>query len=90
VATQAQILKGLTTSKNLKEATSLLGIKKSTKDAKVKLNVFEKVANALKYFGKFIKGIDRIAHREMQTSVVSSTTIDNHLTNFLEKSMGTS
>ena len=43
-------------SKKLKEATSLLGIKKSTKDAKVKCNVFENVANALNHLENLEKG----------------------------------
>lgn len=90
MATQAQILKGPIMSNNLKEATSLLHIKKSTKDTKVKHNVFENIANALKSFGRSGKGIDRIAHRVIQTTIVSSTTKDNRLTNYLVKSIGTS
>ena len=89
MVTQAQILKGLIMSKKLKESTSLLGIKKSTKDAKVKRHVFGNVANALKSFGKSRKGIHRIARRAIQTSIVSSSTKENHLTNFFEKTMGT-
>ena len=50
--TQAQLLRGPIRSKKLKEATSLLGIQKSTKDTKVKQNVFENITSALKYFGK--------------------------------------
>jgi hypothetical protein len=87
VTTQAQILKGLITPKKLKEATSLLGIKKTTKDAKLKCNMFENVPNALKYIGKSRKVIDRIARREY---IVSSTTKNNCLTNLLAKAMGTS
>ena len=75
IATQTQILKGLIKSKKLKEATSLLGIKKSTKDAKVKCNVFENVANALKYFGNSRKVTHRIARKEIKTSIISSITI---------------
>ena len=41
VATQAQILRCLLVSKKLKEAWSLLGIQKKTKDSKVRKNVFE-------------------------------------------------
>ena len=48
MATQDQILRCLLVSKKLKEAWSLLGIQKSTKDSKVKQNVFENIANAIK------------------------------------------
>ena len=41
VATQAKILRCLLVSKKLKEAWSLLGIQKKTKDSKVNQNVFE-------------------------------------------------
>lgn len=58
---QAHILKGLITSMKLKETTSLLGMKKSKKDAKVKLDVFENVANALKSFGNYRRVTQRIA-----------------------------
>lgn len=50
-------------SKKSKQATSVLGIKKSTKDTKLKHNVFENISNALKYFGRSRKWIDRIEHR---------------------------
>jgi len=53
VVTQTQILKGLIKLKRVKEATSLLGIQKLTKDRKMfKNNVFENIASALKYFWK--------------------------------------
>ena len=59
-----------------------MSIKKSTKDAKVKRNVFENVANARKSFGKSRKGSHRIAHREIQTLIVSSTTKKELFDNF--------
>ena len=52
VVTQAQILRCLLVSKKLKEAWSVLGIQKKTKDSKVKQNVFENIANAIKMIGK--------------------------------------
>jgi hypothetical protein len=52
---QAQILLCLLKSRKLKEATSLLGIQKSTKDTKVKHDVFENITSVLKYFGKYRK-----------------------------------
>ena len=48
VATQPQILRCLLVSKKLREAWSLLGIQKETKDSKVNQNVFENIANAIK------------------------------------------
>ena len=51
VATQAQILRCLLVSKKLKEAWSLLGIQKKTKDLKVKQRVFENISNAIKTIG---------------------------------------
>jgi hypothetical protein len=52
VTVQAQILLCLINSRKLKEATSLLGIQKLTKDTKVKQNIFDNITNVLKYFGK--------------------------------------
>jgi hypothetical protein len=46
VTVQAQLLLCLI------EATSLLGIQMSTKDTKVKQNVFENITSVLKAFGK--------------------------------------
>jgi hypothetical protein len=57
VATQTQILRDLIRLKKLKEATSLLCIKKSTKYRKVKWNVFENITNALKSLGKTRKNM---------------------------------
>ena len=55
VTIQDQLLLCLIKSRNLKEATSLLGIQKSTKDTKVKHNVFNNITSVLKYFGKYRK-----------------------------------
>jgi hypothetical protein len=52
---QAQVLLCLIMSRKLKEATSLLGIQNSTKDTKVKQNVFDNITSVLKYFGKYRK-----------------------------------
>jgi hypothetical protein len=45
VTVQAQLLLCLMKSRKLKEATSLLGIQKSTKDTKVKQNVFNNITS---------------------------------------------
>ena len=52
VTVQDQLLLCLMKSRKLKEATSLLGIQKSTKDTKVKHNVFENITSVLKALGK--------------------------------------
>jgi hypothetical protein len=52
VTLQVQILVCLMNSRNLKEATSLLGIQKSTKNTKVKQNVFNNITSVLKDFEK--------------------------------------
>jgi hypothetical protein len=52
IIVQDQILLCLIKSRNLKEATSLLGIQKSTKDTKVKQNVLDNLTSVLKDFGK--------------------------------------
>jgi ABC-type ATPase with predicted acetyltransferase domain len=52
VTIQDQLLLCLIKSRKLKEATSLLGIQKSTKDTKVKQNVFDNITSVLKAFGK--------------------------------------
>jgi hypothetical protein len=52
ITVQAQLLLCLMKSRNLKEATSLLGIQKSTNDTNVKHNVFNNITSVLKDFGK--------------------------------------
>jgi hypothetical protein len=82
VIVQAQLLLYLIKSRNLKEATSLLSIQKSTKDTKVKHNVFEDITSVLK---KYVN----VASRVIQTTVVSSSNIKDHLTHHMENVMGT-
>jgi hypothetical protein len=52
VTVQAHLLICLIKSRNLKEATSLLGIQKSTKYIKVKHNVFDNITSVIKSFRK--------------------------------------
>jgi hypothetical protein len=73
VTIQAQLLLCLIKSRNLKEATSLLAIQKSTKDTKVKQNVFENITTVLKSFGKSRKKDVSVARRVIQTTIVSSS-----------------
>jgi hypothetical protein len=90
VTVQAQLLLCLMKSRKLKEATSLLGIQKSTKDTKVTQNVFNNKISVLKAFGKSRKAYVRIACRAIQTIVVSSNNIKDRLTRHMEETMGTS
>jgi predicted DNA-binding transcriptional regulator AlpA len=90
VTTQTQILRGLIRSKKLKEATSLLGIQKTTKDRKVKHSSLENIADALKSFGKYRKKDVSVARRIIQTTIVSSRNVKENLTQHMEKVMGTS
>jgi ABC-type ATPase with predicted acetyltransferase domain len=80
VTVQAQLLLCLMKSRKLKESTSLLGIQKSTKDTKVTQNVFKNITSVLKAFGKSRKEDVRVAHRVIQTIVVSSSNIKYRLT----------
>jgi ABC-type ATPase with predicted acetyltransferase domain len=90
VTIQAQLLLCLIKSRKLKEATSLLGIQKSTKDTKVKHNVFDNITSVLKAFGKSRKKDVSVARRVIQTTIVSSSNIKYRLTQHMEKAMGTS
>jgi predicted DNA-binding transcriptional regulator AlpA len=87
---QPQLLLCLINSRKLKEATSLLGIQKSTKYRKVKQNVFDNINSVLKYFGKSQKQDVSVARRVIQTSIDSSSNIKDCLTQHMEKVMGTS
>ena len=71
VTIQDQLLLCLIKSRKSKEATSLLGIQKSTKDTKVKHNVFDNITSILKAFGKSQKKDVSVARRVIQTIVVS-------------------
>ena len=73
VTVQAQMLKSLLTSKKLKEATTLLGIRKSTKDKKMD-NVIQNISSALNPIGRSRKKSDLDARRSIQMVVVSSIT----------------
>ena len=75
--TQAQILRCLLVSKQLREAWSLWGIQKKTKDSKVKQNVLKNIADAIKTIGKSRKKDNSVARRIIQTMIISSSTRKN-------------
>ena len=52
VTVQAQMLKGLLSLRKLKEATTLLGIRKSTEDKKIKENVIQNINSAINSIGR--------------------------------------
>jgi hypothetical protein len=90
VTVQAQFLFYLIKSRKLKETTSLLGIQKSTKDTKVKHNVFDNITSVLKAFGKYRKKYVNVARRVIQTTIVLTSNIKDRLKRHMEKMMGTS
>ena len=73
VTAQAQFFRCLLVSKELKESWSLLGIQKETKDTKVKQNVAENIAGAIKSIGKSRKRDTSAARRIIQTMIISSS-----------------
>ena len=89
VATQAQILRCLLVSKKLKEAWSLLGIQKETKDTKVKQNVAENMVGAIKSIGKSIKKDTSVARRIIQTTIISSSSRKKCLAMQITRVIGT-
>jgi len=90
VTFQTQILRGLLTSKKLKDTTTLLGIKKSTKDKNVKENAIKNINSSLKTIGRSRKKDHVVARRAIQMAMVSSSTKENRLVKFMEKILGTS
>jgi len=86
VTMHAQLLLCLLKSRKLKEATSLLGIQKSTK---VKQNVFNNINSVLNSFGKSRKEDVCVTRRVIQTTIVSSRDIKYCLIRNMEKIMGT-
>ena len=85
VTVQSQLLLCLIKSRKLKESTSLLGIQNSTKDTKVKPNVFDNINSVLKAFGKSQKKDVNVACRSIQTTIVSYRNIKDCLTEHMEK-----
>jgi hypothetical protein len=90
ITIQAQLLLCPMKLRKLKEATSLLGIQKSTKDTKVTHNVFNNITSVLKSFVKSRKEDDCVARKAIQTTVVSSSNIKDRLTQHMEKTLETS
>jgi hypothetical protein len=77
-------------SRKLKEATSLLGIQKSTKDTKVQQNVFNNITGVLKSLGKSLKENVCVSHKTLQTTIVSGSNIKDRLARHMAKTLGTS
>ena len=90
MATQAQILRCLLVSKKLREAWSLLGIQKETKDSKVKQNVFENIGDAIKTIEKYRKKDTSATRRIIQTTIISYSTRQKCLTTQIVKVIETS
>ena len=58
----------------------IIGYSKGDKYSKVKQNVFENIANAIKTIGKSRKKDTSVARRIIQTTIISSSTRKKHLT----------
>ena len=69
---------------------SLLGIHKATKELKLKHNVIENIGDAIKKFGKSKNKGTSVARRAIQTTIVSASTRQKHLTAQLAQAIGTS
>jgi len=72
-------------SKKLKEALSILGIKKPTKDTKVKENVLENITSAIKTIEQSRKKDTSVACTVIQTTIISSSTRNKCLTKQMAK-----
>jgi hypothetical protein len=68
----------------------IIGYSKVDKGYKGEKNIFNNITSVLKDFGKYRKEDVCVAHRAIQTTVVSSSNIKYRLTRHMEKMMGTS
>ena len=73
VTVEAQMLKGLLSIRKLKEATTLLGIRKSTKDKKMKENVIQNISSAINSIRRSRQKNVSIVRRGIHMAVVSSS-----------------
>ena len=79
VTVQAQMLKGHLSSRKLKEATTLLGIRKSAKDKKMKEEVIKNMSSAIESIKRSRdKDVSNI-RRGIQMAMVSQSTQENRL-----------
>ena len=74
----------------VRRCTSLLGIHKATKESKLKHTVIENIGDAIKQFGKYRKKDTISTCRAIQTSIVSASTRQKHLTTQLAQEVETS
>ena len=71
VTVQAQMLKCLLSLRKLKEAMTLLGIRKSTKDKKMKENVIQNVNSAINSIRRSIQKNVSVVRRAIHMAVLS-------------------
>ena len=90
VTVQAQMLKGLLSSRKLKEAMTLLGIRKSTKDKKMKENVIQNINSAINSIRRSRHKNVSAIRRAIHMAVVSSSTKENLLVKYMARALGTS
>ena len=90
VAFQAHILRSLLTSKKLKEDSTLLGIRKSTKDKIMKENVIQNINSAINWIRRSRQKKVLVVCREIHMAVVSSSTKENCMVKSMARALGTS
>ena len=84
------MLKGILLLKKIKEATTLLGIRKSTKNKKMKENVIQNINNTINSIKRSRDKNVSILLRGIHMAMVSSSTKENHLVTSMARALGTS
>ena len=90
VTVQVQMLKGLLSLRKLKEATTLLGIRKSTKDKKMKENAIQNISSTINSIKRSRDKNVSIVCRGIHMAMVSSSTKENCLVTSMAQALGTS
>ena len=86
---QAQIFKGLLSLRKLKEDTTLLGIRKSKRDKKMKENVIQNINSAINSIRRSRQKNVSVVRRGIQMAMVSSSTQENRLVTSMARALGT-
>ena len=84
------MFKGLLSLRKLKEDVTLLGIRKLTKDKKMKENVIQNINSAINSIRRSREKNVSVVCREIHMAMVSSSTKENHLVKSMARALGTS
>ena len=87
---EAQMLKGILSLRKLKEATTLLGIQKSTKDKNMKEDVIHNIDSAINLIRRSRQKNVSVVCRAIHMEVFSSSTKENRLVKSMARALGTS